>query len=247
MSSIIPIKCEPQNILLNEYIKQEYNDESTENDYGTDGKSIYNWSMQDFKYTTENVEIQNIKIEAEIIDDEVCKRENHNVSSNNMCHVSTAYDIKNEPVTCNLGIKAPSTINLIPPKHKVISCKKKQYSSQNKLSVNKPYRCKICEKSFSLKGSLKTHIWIHMQEKPYKCFICNKSFSQASTLITHKIIHNFDKPFNCDICKKSYAQKVNLKMHMMSHLSEKLSISNKTFSQKEYMHTDKITHSIEDP
>ncbi|XP_026805397.1 zinc finger protein 117-like, partial [Rhopalosiphum maidis] len=177
-------------------------------------------SMQDFKYTTEIVEIQNIKIEAEIIDDEVCFRENDYVSSNNMCYVSTIYDIKNEPISCDLGIKTPSTINLTPPKHKVISCKKKQYSSQNKLSVKKLFRCKICEKSFSQKGNLKTHIWIHMQEKPYKCFICNKSFSQASTLITHKLIHNVDKPFNCDICKKSYVQKVNLKTHLMFYLSK---------------------------
>jgi uncharacterized Zn-finger protein len=211
-------------------------------------KLNYNFrSMQDFKYTTENVKIQNIKIEAEIIDNGVGIRENDYVSSINTCHVSTTYDIKNEPISCDLGIKALSTINLTPPKHKVISCKQKQYSSQNKLSVKKPYKCKICEKSFSLKGNLKTHTWIHMHEKPYKCFICNTFFSQASTLITHKIIHNVEKPFNCNICKKSYAQKVNLETHMISRFSEKSCILNKTISRKEYINTDKITYSIEDP
>lgn len=203
--------------------------------------------MQDSKYTTENVEDLQIKTEVDIIDgvlyESFFKRENFNYDPSIMCHSSTTYDIKSKPTNLNLNIKDYiniSTIKLTPPKQKTAS--RKKYFSRNEISSGKPYKCGICNKSFSLKGTLKTHIWIHMKDKPYKCFICNKSYSQASTLFTHKIIHNPDKPFNCDICKKSFAQKVNMKTHMMFHLGEKS--NNKTCLQKEYY---KTTLPVKDP
>jgi len=191
--------------------------------------------VQDSKYTTKNVEAQ-IKTEVDIIDDVVYesffKRENNNYDpSIIMCYMPTIYYIKSKSTNYNLNTKA-SIINLTPPKQK--TTKKKQYLSQIEIKSEKPYKCGICNKSFSLKGTLKTHIWIHTKNKPYKCLICNKSFSQASTLITHKVIHNAEKPFNCDICKKSFAQKVNMKTHMMFHMDEKSNnkTCNKTISLK---------------
>jgi len=176
------------------------------------------------------------KTEMDIIDsvmyESFFKRENFNYDPLIMYHMATTYDIKSKPTNFKLNIKS-STIKLTPPKQKTASSK--QYFTQNKVKSEKPYTCGICNKSFALKGTLKTHIWIHMKDKPYKCFICNKSFSQASTLITHKIIHKANKPFNCDICKKSFAQKVNIKTYMMLHFGEKS--NNKTCLQKEYYKT----------
>jgi len=200
--------------------------------------------VQDSKYITENVKTQ-IKTEVDIIDDFIYEsffmREEYNYDSSiNMSPMSTTYGTKS-----NTNMNS-STLNIIPLKLKKVLCKKKQFSSQNKDKSDKPYKCGICNKSFSLKGNLKIHIWIHMKEKPYKCLICNKSYSQASTLITHKIIHSSDKPFNCDICKKSFAQKVNMKTHMMKHIGDKSKkkTCNKTISLKEYL-TKTLT--VEDP
>ncbi|XP_060873508.1 zinc finger protein 254-like [Metopolophium dirhodum] len=242
-SKMSAIKCEPQNI----YIKQEDNiDESTEYNDSNDGEFTFQCyrSVQDSKYTTENVEAQ-IKTEVDIIDDLIYesffKKENYNYDpSISMCYTPTTYYIKSKSTNCNLNTKA-STINLT-PKHKTALYKKKQYFSQIEIKSEKPYKCGICNKSFSLKGTLKTHIWIHKKNKPYKCFICNKSFSQASTLITHKVIHNAEKPFNCDICRKSFAQKVNMKTHMMLHMGEKSNNKTcyKTISLKEF-YTKTIT------
>ncbi|XP_015365445.1 PREDICTED: zinc finger protein 765-like isoform X2 [Diuraphis noxia] len=243
-SKMSSIKFEQQNILTNTYIKEEHIDESVEcNDsYGCEFN--YQWSVQDSKYITENVKTQ-IKTEVDIIDDVIYEsffmRENYNYDpSIFMSPMSTTYETKSNP---NINAFA---LNLISRAHKKVLCKKKQFSSQNKEKSDKEYKCGICNKSFSLKGNLKTHIWIHMKEKPYKCFICNKSYSQASTLITHKIIHSSDKPFNCDICKKSFAQKVNMKTHMMFHIGDKSNkkIYNKTISQKEYLMK---TLTVEDP
>ena len=50
----------------------------------------------------------------------------------------------------------------------------------------KPHKCKVCEKSFSRKDTLKEHMVVHTGEKSYSCNKCGKSYSQSSSLYTHK-------------------------------------------------------------
>ena len=50
----------------------------------------------------------------------------------------------------------------------------------------KPHKCKVCEKSFSRKDTLKEHMVVHTGEKSYSCNKCGKSYSQSSSLHTHK-------------------------------------------------------------
>jgi KRAB domain-containing zinc finger protein len=55
---------------------------------------------------------------------------------------------------------------------------------------NKPYACKVCDKSFANRGSL----WVHNRRhevgnKPYTCQYCPKAFSHSSHLNVHKRIH----------------------------------------------------------
>ncbi|KAJ9578515.1 hypothetical protein L9F63_005244, partial [Diploptera punctata] len=72
--------------------------------------------------------------------------------------------------------------------------------------VCKPFKCSVCNKSFSLKTNLIRHLSIHNKEKPYKCSLCNESFTQKYYLSQHQYVHSDEKPFECSVCNKTFAQ-----------------------------------------
>ena len=66
----------------------------------------------------------------------------------------------------------------------------------------KSYKCDICEKEFSQKSNLNTHVkGVHENSKKQKCDICNVSFCDLRRHI--KVQHQkiFTKVL-CDLCHK---------------------------------------------
>ena len=77
----------------------------------------------------------------------------------------------------------------------------------------------------------------HERKKPFKCEICNKTFSYKSTIKEHKAtVHDGQKPYNCEFCEKKFSSKSNFKKHVvMVHAGKKpleCMFCNKMFSEK---------------
>lgn len=58
----------------------------------------------------------------------------------------------------------------------------------------KPYKCNICEKSFSDPSARRRHIASHSGKKPFTCLVCGLSFTRLDNLKTHTKSHNKERP-----------------------------------------------------
>ena len=84
-------------------------------------------------------------------------------------------------------------------------------------SMQKLYRCLICEKKFVTNGELKSHFMIHSTIKEqFKCNVCDRKFISLRYLKLHKRIHD-DAKHKCDICEKKFDTNAELKSHIMIH------------------------------
>ena len=85
---------------------------------------------------------------------------------------------------------------------------------------DKPYQCEICDRRFVSKQSLSDHISIHTGEKPYVCETCGKRFSHRSAAFTHRQSHNTSRKYVCGICNKGFTVKSSLIGHLDKHNSD---------------------------
>ncbi|XP_007897984.1 zinc finger protein 366 [Callorhinchus milii] len=81
----------------------------------------------------------------------------------------------------------------------------------------KRWQCRMCEKSYTSKYNLVTHILGHSGIKPHACSQCGKLFKQLSHLHTHMLTHQGTRPHKCLVCNKAFTQTSHLKRHMMQH------------------------------
>ncbi|XP_065582108.1 zinc finger protein 813-like isoform X2 [Artemia franciscana] len=110
----------------------------------------------------------------------------------------------------------------------------------------KPFKCDVCDKTFSKAAKLNAHQRVHTGEKPFKCDICDKTFSQACNLNTHLRLHTGEKPFKCDICDKTFSYAATLNMHHTVHTGEKpfkCGLCDKTFSLAHNLNRHQKMHS----
>ncbi|MEE6458646.1 hypothetical protein FKM82_000373 [Ascaphus truei] len=81
----------------------------------------------------------------------------------------------------------------------------------------KRWKCPMCDKSYTSKYNLVTHILGHSGIKPHACTRCGKLFKQMSHLHTHMLTHQGTRPHKCQVCHKAFTQTSHLKRHMMQH------------------------------
>ena len=70
------------------------------------------------------------------------------------------------------------------------------------------------------KAHLEKHTLIHTGEKYFTCTVCNKSFSLKESLQTHMSIHG-ESRLTCRVCGKGFGKMTDLKRHMMTHTGGK--------------------------
>ena len=106
--------------------------------------------------------------------------------------------------------------------YKCVRCNKRKSSTQE---LNKHYRlkhkplmCGICNKLFDLPGTLKKHMYGHL-DKPFKCDKCSESFHFESELSNHKMVHWTIRTHFCmaQNCGHSFMRKSDLSIHVQMH------------------------------
>ena len=118
-----------------------------------------------------------------------------------------------------LGLEHPvNQIQSIPklPQVSVLHSLVSQEGYSNMHIMNVRYNCDKCNKSYSQKGNLKTHIKNVHENVRYNCDKCDKSFSWKHHLNRHiKSVHN-NVRHNCEKCDKSFSSKTYLKAHIQA-------------------------------
>ncbi|XP_055589171.1 zinc finger protein 236-like [Uranotaenia lowii] len=81
-----------------------------------------------------------------------------------------------------------------------------------------PYQCVYCSKVFNEHFGLRQHIRSkHWSERRFKCKECNKKFTLGISLATHMRVHTSVQPFTCIVCFKTFTRSASLNGHLSSH------------------------------
>ena len=84
-------------------------------------------------------------------------------------------------------------------------------------SEERPFECDMCNKKFSTKTGLASHMLTHNGKKPYECNVCGKAFVGSSSLVERMRIHSGEKPYQCDFCDKAFSQRSTITEHKRIH------------------------------
>uniref|UniRef100_W5NKG3 PR domain containing 4 n=1 Tax=Lepisosteus oculatus TaxID=7918 RepID=W5NKG3_LEPOC len=81
----------------------------------------------------------------------------------------------------------------------------------------KNYRCSVCEKSFTQKAHLASHMIIHTGARDLKCEHCDRLFMRRQDLKQHALTHTQERQKKCPRCDKLFWRTNHLKKHLNSH------------------------------
>ncbi|XP_011677381.2 gastrula zinc finger protein XlCGF57.1 isoform X2 [Strongylocentrotus purpuratus] len=128
--------------------------------------------------------------------------------------------------------KAQLTDVQTPSSDKPYSCSEcnKQYTSKRHLNTHirkhtgdLPCQCQYqtCDKRFAHEYQLTNHMVSHSEERPHVCSECGKAFQRRSGVVKHMRLHGNDKPYKCSECDKAFCYSKELATHVRLHTGER--------------------------
>ena len=105
-------------------------------------------------------------------------------------------------------------------KSKEVGKSSKSRGSGTGASGKKTHECPICDKMFSSREAIRTHMKLHSDPDLFRCKICDKDFKFKQSLQRHMSHHTGEFPFYCRICGKGFVKGARCRDHERVHLKE---------------------------
>ncbi|GBO09773.1 Zinc finger protein 197 [Araneus ventricosus] len=125
-----------------------------------------------------------------------------------------------------------------------------QEESLDREKKNETHVCNVCNKIFTRRSNLRSHVLIHSDQKDYACDVCGKTFLLKRSLTRHNFVHSGLSSYVCEICKKSFRDQHNLMLHCVIHSDErhyKCELCDKQFRHKHSLDQHFSNHAGERP
>ncbi|XP_007430910.1 zinc finger protein 507 [Python bivittatus] len=109
----------------------------------------------------------------------------------------------------------------------LMACSEADERVGDKISVQKLYRCDICDYTSTTYVGVRNHRRIHNSDKPYRCRVCDFATTNMNSLKCHMRRHPQEhqavqlmEQFKCSLCGYVCSHPPSLKSHMWKHASD---------------------------
>ena len=121
---------------------------------------------------------------------------------------------------------------------------------KRKAKVTRPFRCGLCNRSFSLEESLMHHMMKHAGQKPFKCDFCPTRFKTKIDCVAHMRKHTGERPFSCEFCRKTFVRVERYNAHIRLHKARTkkehvCTVCKKAFATKTYLRCHMQRHTVQ--